>query len=160
MNADEIILFVIIALLIILAVILYLLLRRSISKRLLDEQKKIGPHEIINITPEFKFEAGDLNTLDIPSINDIKKTIMDSEAAEIVIDKPKIIESHENEEMIQQKIKVNESPGLRLEDTLIGVENKATGKKIKKKRGRKPKKQKKKTGTKTNPVISKGMNTI
>lgn len=160
MNSDYIVLFIVIALLVILAGFLYLLFRRSVEKKHLEEQKKIGLPEMINITPEFKFDAQYLNNPDIPSINDVKKSIMNSLSSEIVIDEPKIIESHENETTItEQKSAVKEAPELRLEDTLIG-EDEAAGKRIRKKKGKKRKKQKKKTGIKTNPVISEGTNAV
>jgi hypothetical protein len=139
MNSTEIVLFTIIVFLFIIAIFMFVLLRKSFEKRKLQEQKKFEYKDIVNITPEFKFEDAGFNTPDIPSIDEIMKpvtaTTKDSkekilsedkdmktnneELEEILIAEPKIIEPlAENKEPLAE-----DYSGLKLEDTLIDIED-------------------------------------
>ncbi|PWB56971.1 MAG: hypothetical protein C3F06_00320 [Candidatus Methanoperedenaceae archaeon] len=141
MNSTEIVLFTIIVFLFIIAIFTFLLLRKSFEKKKIEEQKKLEYKDIVNITPEFKFEEPGFKTPDIPSIDEIMKTVTtsakesnktiprededlktkDEELEEILIPEPKIIESlAENKE---PQALTEDYSGLKLEDTLIDIED-------------------------------------
>lgn len=138
MNSNEIVLFTIIVFLFIIGIFMFVLLRKSFEKKKLQEQKKFEYKNIVNITPEFKFD--DPKTPDIPSVDEILKPIKDNAATkenkekipsevrnlktheeleEILIAEPKIIESIADDNEPQ----VEDYSGLKLEDTLIDIED-------------------------------------
>lgn len=141
MNSTEIVLFTIIVFLFTIAIFMFVLLRKSFEKKKLLEQKKFDYKDIVNITPEFKFEEPGFKTPDIPSVDEIlkpkkdtaatteiKKTIPsedkdlkthDKELEEILIAEPKIIESQadDNEPLAE------DYSSLKLEDKLIDIED-------------------------------------
>ena len=139
MNSTEIVLFTIIVFLFIIAIFMFVLLRKSFEKRKLQEQKKFEYKDIVNITPEFKFETPGFNTPDIPSIDEIMKPITaetkesketteekdmkthDEELKEILITEPKIIESVADD--IEPQALADDYSSLKLEDTLIDIED-------------------------------------
>lgn len=141
MNSTEIVLFTIIVFLFTIAIFMFVLLRKSFEKKRLLEQKKFEYNDIVNITPEFKFEEPGFKTPDIPSVDEILKQTMDTAATtqikktipsedkepethdkeleEILIIEPKIIESHENDNEPQAE----DYSSLKLEDKLIDIED-------------------------------------
>jgi len=114
---------------------------KEIEKKKIEEQKKLEYKDIVNITPEFKFEEPGFKTPDIPSVDEIlkpkkdtaatteiKKTIPyedkdlkthDKELEEILIAEPKIIEyqADDNEPLAE------DYSSLKLEDKLIDIED-------------------------------------
>ncbi len=138
MNSTEIVLLTIIVFLFITASFMFVFLRRSFEKKKLQEQKKFEYKDIVNITPEFKFEDPGSKNPDSPSIDEIAKPATyaattkevketenkdpkshDEQLKEIVITDPKIIESHadDNESLVE------DYSCLKLEDTLIDIED-------------------------------------
>ena len=119
MDSTEIVLFTVIVFLFIIAIFMFVLLRKSFEKRKLQEQKKFEYKDIVNITPEFKFETSTAKEIKntIPSEDKYLKT-NDKELEEILIAEPKIIESPaENKEPLAE-----DYSGLKLEDTLVDIE--------------------------------------
>ena len=157
MSTDEIALFTIIAFLFIIAIYQFVLLRRSHEKKQHQEQKNIEYKDIVDITPEFKFET-QTNNVDIHQIKDLMKPVTDIVIAEpdtetISIEekirrqkrdlktdeipgtKPGITESHAAEDINVTVAMMEDVSGLKLEDTLIGIEEeKKRRKKIKPKK--------------------------
>ena len=139
MNSTEIVLFTIIVFLFIIAIFMFVLLRKSFGKKKLHEVKKFEYKDIVNITPEFKFETPGFNTPDIPSIDEIMKPINaetkesketteekdmkthDEELKEILITEPKIIESVADD--IEPQALADDYSSLKLEDTLVDIED-------------------------------------
>ncbi|CAG0975326.1 hypothetical protein METP2_01637 [Methanosarcinales archaeon] len=171
MSTDEIALFTIIVFLFIIAIYQFVLLRRSHEKKQHQEQKNIEYKDIVDITPEFKFET-QTNNVDIHQIKDLMKPVTDIVIAEpdaetisieekirrqkrdlktfpdpdnkihdikndtqegideIPKTKPGITESHAAEDINVTVAMMEDVSGLKLEDTLIGIEE---GKKRRKK---------------------------
>lgn len=141
MDSTEIVLFTIIVFLFIIAIFMFVLLRKSFEKRKLQEQQKFEYTDIVNITPEFKFETPGFITPDIPSIDEIMKPIRnaaatkekketieekdmkphDEELKEILITEPKIIESNADDN--EPQALAEDYSDLKLEDTLIDIED-------------------------------------
>lgn len=144
MSTDEIALFTIIVLLFIIAIYQFVLLRRSHEKKQHQEQKNIEYKDIVDITPEFKFET-QTNNVDIHQIKDLMKPVTDIVIAEpdtetisieekirrqkrdlktdeIPKTKPGITESHAAEDINVTVAMMEDVSGLKLEDTLIGIE--------------------------------------
>jgi len=140
MNSNEIVLFTIVVFLFIIGIFMFVLLRKSFEKKKLQEQKKFEYKNIVNITPEFKFE--DPETPDIPSVNEILKPIKDNAATkenkekipsevrnlktheeleEILIAEPKIIESIADDN--EPQALAEDYSDLKLEDTLVDIED-------------------------------------
>ena len=162
MSTAEIALFTIIVFLFIIAIYQFVLLRRSHEKKQYQEPKKIEYKDIVDITPEFKFETPILNNVDIHQIKDlmkpvtgiviaepdaetisieekirrqkrdlktfpdpdnkiheIKNDIQEGVKDEIPKTEPGITESHATEDI---NVIVADVSGLKLEDTLIGIE--------------------------------------
>ena len=82
MNTTEIVLFTIIVFLFIIAIYQFVLLRKSLEKKKHQEQKKFEYKDIVDITPEFKFETPALNNVDIHQIKDLMKPVTDIVIAE------------------------------------------------------------------------------
>ena len=164
MSPAEIALFTIIVFLFIIAIYQFVLLRRSHEKKQHQEQKKIEYKDIVDITPEFKFEIPTLNNVDIHQIKDLMKPVTDIVIAEpdtetisieekirrqkrdlktfpdldnkiheikndiqegideIPKTKPGITESHAAEDINVTVAMMEDVSGLKLEDTLIGIE--------------------------------------
>ncbi|MFZ3168113.1 MAG: hypothetical protein WA130_10910 [Candidatus Methanoperedens sp.] len=165
MSPAEIALFTIIVFLFIIAIYQFVLLRRSHEKKQHQEQKKIEYKDIVDITPEFKFEIPTLNNVDIHQIKDlmkpvtdiviaepdaetisieekirrqkrdlktfpdldnkiheIKNDIQDGVKDEIPKKEPGITESHATENINLTVTMMEDVSGLKLEDTLIGIE--------------------------------------
>ena len=138
MDSTEIVLFTIIVFLFIIAIFMFVLLRKSFEKKRLLEQNKFEYKDIVNITPEFKFEEPGFKTPDIPSVDEILKPIKDTaaeikktgpsddkdlkthdnELEEILIEEPKIIEPHAEDNVPLAE----DYSSLKLEDTLIDIE--------------------------------------
>ena len=186
MSTAEIALFTIIVFLFIIAIYQFVLLRRSHEKKQHQEQKKIEYKDIVDITPEFKFETP-TNNVDIHQIKDLMKPVTDIVIAEpdaetisieekirrqkrdlktfpdldnkiheikndiqegikdeIPKTEPDITESHATEDTIVKVAMMEDVSGLKLEDTLIGIEEE--------------KKRRKKIATKkSDPKIKKAM---
>ena len=143
MDSTEIVLFTIIVFLFIIAIFMFVLLKKSFEKKKLQEQKKFEYKDIVNITPEFKFETPGFKTPDIPSIDEIMKPVADTAATkeskekipsenkeiknhheeleEILIAEPKIIEPLADDNVSQAM--AEDYTGLKLEDTLIDIED-------------------------------------
>jgi len=144
MSTDEIALFTIIVFLFIIAIYQFVLLRRSHEKKQHQEQKNIEYKDIVDITPEFKFET-QTNNVDIHQIKDLMKPMTDVVIAEpdaetisieekirrqkrdlktdeIPKTKPGITESHAAEDTNVTVAMMGDVSGLKLEDTLIGIE--------------------------------------
>jgi len=185
MSTAEIALFTIIVFLFIIAIYQFVLLRRSHEKKQYQEQQKIEYKDIVDITPEFKFETP-TNNVDIHQIKDLIKPVTDIVIAEpdaetISIEEKirrqqrdlktfpdqdnKIHEIKNDIQGIKDEISktdpgITESPatkdinvtvammedvsGLKLEDTLIGIEEEK-------------KKRKKTTTKKPDPTIKKSI---
>ena len=165
MSTAEIALFTIIVFLFIIAIYQFVLLRRSHEKKQHQEQKKIEYKDIVDITPEFKFETPTLNNVDIHQIKDLMKPVTDIVIAEpdaetisieekirrqkrdlktfpdldnkiheikndiqegikdeIPKTEPGITESHATENINLTVAMMEDVSGLKLEDTLIGIE--------------------------------------
>ncbi len=178
MSTAEIALFTIIVFLFIIAIYQFVLLRRSHEKKQHQEPKKIEYKDIVDITPEFKFETPALNNVDIHQIKDlmkpdtdiviaepdaetisieektrrqkrdlktfpdrdnkiheIKNDILEGIKDEIPKTEPGITESHATENINLTVAMMEDVSGLKLEDTLIGIEEeKKRRKKIKPKK--------------------------
>ena len=178
MSTAEIALFTIIVFLFIIAIYQFVLLRRSREKKQHQEPKKIEYKDIVDITPEFKFETPTLNNVDIHQIKDLMKPVTDIVIAEpdaetISIEEkirrqkrdlktfpdldnkiheikndvqegikdeipktdPGITESHATKDINVTVAMMEDVSGLKLEDTLIGIEEeKKRRKKIKPKK--------------------------
>jgi hypothetical protein len=120
---------------------MFVLLRKSFEKKKLQEQKKFEYKDIVNITPEFKFETQGFKTPDTPSIEEIMKPVTvntatkesketisfvdkgikthGEELKEILITEPKIIEPLADDNVP----KAEDYSDLKLEDTLIDIED-------------------------------------
>ena len=164
MSTAEIALFTIIVFLFIIAIYQFVLLRRSREKKQHQEPKKIEYKDIVDITPEFKFETPTLNNVDIHQIKDLMKPVTDIVIAEpdaetISIEEkirrqkrdlktfpdqdnkiheikndiqgikdeipktdPGITESHATKDINVTVAMMEDVSGLKLEDTLIGIE--------------------------------------
>ncbi|VVB52600.1 Uncharacterised protein [uncultured archaeon] len=165
MNTAEIALFTIIVFLFIIAIYQFVLLRRSHEKKQHQEPKKIEYKDIVDITPEFKFETPELNNVDIHQIKDLMKpetdiVIAEPDAETISIEEktrrqkrdlktfpdldnkiheikndiqegikdkipktePGITKSHATENINLTVAMMEDVSGLKLEDTLIGIE--------------------------------------
>ncbi|HEY6585550.1 MAG TPA: hypothetical protein VIY97_00115 [Candidatus Methanoperedens sp.] len=165
MSTAEIALFTIIVFLFIIAIYQFVLLRRSHEKKQHQEPKKIEYKDIVDITPEFKFETPTLNNVDIHQIKDLMKpetdiVIAEPDAETISIEEkirrqkrdlktfpdldnkiheikndvqegikdeipktePGITESHATENINLTVAMMEDVSGLKLEDTLIGIE--------------------------------------
>lgn len=86
MSTAEIALFTIIVFLFIIAIYQFVLLRRSHEKKQHQEQEqkqeKTEHKDIVDISPEFKFETPGLNNVDIHQVNDLMKSVTDAGIAE------------------------------------------------------------------------------
>lgn len=158
MNSTEIILITVIVFLFIVAIFLFVLLRKKFDKKRMHDQKRIESHDVINITPEFKFESPEFNSSEIPDLDEVKKSIMETQTEEILITEPKIIQTPDENIPIDPKSMVIEDTGrLKLEDTLIeiGAEKKDEKPIIKKQKEKPIRKRTKKSGKKTKSIPEK-----
>jgi hypothetical protein len=158
MSIEGIAFFIIIVFLFIIAIYQFVLLRKSHEKKQPQEQKKFEYKDIVDITPEFKFEPSD--NVEIHQIKDLIKPMKDvgiaetdtetisieekirrqkrcpdleNKTQEIKDEIPKItlnmmeshskeIESHVKEDLNVPLVMMEDVSGLKLEDTLIGIE--------------------------------------
>ncbi|HEX7628210.1 MAG TPA: hypothetical protein VF354_04740, partial [Candidatus Methanoperedens sp.] len=165
MSTEEIALFIIMVFIFIIAIYLFVMLRKSHEKKQQSELKTIEFKDVVDITPEFKFETSELNNVDIHQIKDLMKPVkhkgiaetdtetisieekirrqkrdiktipdLDNKIHEIKYDIqdeikdeiPKtelnIIESHAKENFSVTVAMMGDVSGLKLEDTVIGIE--------------------------------------
>ena len=156
MSTEGIALFIIIVFLFIIAIYQFVLLRKSHEKK--QEPKKFEYKDIVDITPEFKFEPSD--NVEIHQIKDLMKPVKDvgiaetetetisieekirrqkrcpdleNKTQEIKDEIPKTtlnmmeshskeIEPHVKEDLNGPLVMMEDVSGLKLEDTLIGIE--------------------------------------
>lgn len=149
MSPAEIALFTIIVFLFIIAIYQFVLLKKSHVIKQQQEPKKIEYKDIVNITPEFKFETSGLNGVDIPSIKELMKPATDLKTLpdldnktddikdEIPKAEPEIIETPTQEDTNVPIELMEDISGLKLEDILI-EEKKGRRKAIKKNDIKKP----------------------
>ena len=164
MSPAEIALFTIIVFLFIIAIYQFVLFRRSHEKKQW-QPKYFEYKDIVDITPEFKFETPGLNNVEIHQIKDLIKPItgngiaetdtetisieekirrqkkdlrnfpdLDNKIHEIKYDiqneikdeipktEPEFIESHAKEDIFVPVTMMENDSGLKLEDTLIEIE--------------------------------------
>ena len=165
MSIEEIALFIIMVFLFIIAIYLFVMLRKSHEKKQHPELKTIEFKDIVDITPEFKFETSGLNNVDIHQIKDlmkpvkhksiaetdtetlsieekirrqkrdlktipepdnkiheIKYDIQDGKNDEIPKTELNILDSHSKEDISVSIEMMGDVSGLKLEDTVIGIE--------------------------------------
>lgn len=158
MSTEGIALFIIIVFLFIIAIYQFVLLRKSHEKKQPQEPKKFEYEDIVDITPEFKFDPSD--NVEIHQIKDLIKPatdvgIAETDAETISIEEKirrqkrfpelenktqeikdeipkttlnmmgshsKEIESHVKEDLNVPLVMMEDVSGLKLEDTLIGIE--------------------------------------
>ncbi|MFZ3383417.1 MAG: hypothetical protein WA144_05785, partial [Candidatus Methanoperedens sp.] len=82
MSTEEIALLIIMVFLFIIAIYVFVMLRKSHEKKQQPELKTIEFKDMVDITPEFKFETSGLNNVDIHQIKDLMKPVKDNAAAE------------------------------------------------------------------------------
>lgn len=158
MSTEGIAFFIIIVFLFIIAIYQFVLLRKSHEKKQPQEPKKFEYKDIVDITPEFKFEPSD--NVEIHQIKDLMKPVKDvgiaetdtetisieekirrqkrcpdleNKTQEIKDEIPKTtlnmmeshskeIEPHVKEDLNGPLVMMEDVSGLKLEDTLIGIE--------------------------------------
>ena len=161
MNSTEIALFTFVVFLFIIAIFLFVLLRKSWKKKQPQEPNKLDFKEIIDITPAFKSETPGLNE-SVSHIRDLIASATSTTAAGeregITGTVPEIVEPAVKADVLvaqaiqaAQGIVVDDSD-LKLEDTLIEIEEDKVGRTAGRKKPNKEKKPVKKIERKKKPV--------